>query len=403
MNFTRLLFYIGLSSFLFISTNCSDEPIQTDLSSIGKSIDTLIITDISGYSYQISPEISNYNKLYIGSQDEFSFSRSLFNFSSDGWNIFFDSTVTVDSMFFKVFSGDSLILNDIDLNLHFSNDSIFDENKSLVTDLSEIDLTQWTNLGLPLVSIISDTSDTISHFQETVLVWDLSSSVESLIDTSNLYRTFSISLGTQQTDSFVELFSREYSSGSLDPKIEVHYRREIGSDPDSSIIDSLTRIVYVAEDISVIEVVEIDAIEDNSIFLSRARGSRAILEIPFDSLSLPQYSVIRSANLTLYGSNDSLESFSVRMDPLKIVPDTVSSVFNSDPFDNLNMHFSSASIVEGELELSLKSYLQSILMTDSLKNTGFKFSSSTNNDLFESIIFDLDNLNNRLEIFYVSP
>ena len=218
-----------------------------------------------------------------------------------------------------------------------------------------------------------------------------------------MHRTFSISLGSQQTDSFVELYSREYSSGSLDPKIEVYYRREIGSDPDSSIIDSLTRIVYVAEDISVIEAFEIDAIEDNSIFLSRARGSRAILDIPFDSLSLPQYSVIRSANLILYRSNDSLESFSVRMDPLKIIPDTVSSVFNSDPFDNLNMHFSSASIVGGELDLSLKSYLQSILMTDSLKNTGFKFSSSTSNDLFESIIFDLDNVNNRLEIFYVSP
>ena len=403
MNFTRLLFYIGLSSFLFILTNCSEEPIQTDLSNIGKSIDTLIINDISGYSYQISPEISNYNKLYIGSQDEFSFSRSLFNFSSDGWNIFFDSTVTVDSMFFKVFSGDSLISSDIDLNLHFSNDSIFDENESLVTDLSEIDLTQWNHLGLPLVSIISDTSDTISHFQETVLEWDISSSAESLIDTSNLHRTFSLSLGPQQTYSFVELFSREYSSGSLDPKIEVYYRRIIGSDPDSSIIDSLTRIVYVAEDISVIETVEIDATDDNSIFLSRARGSRAILEIPFDSLSLPQYSVIRSANLTLYGSNDSLESFFVRMDPLKIIPDTVSSVFNADPFDNLNMHFSSASIVEGKLELSLKSYLQSILMTDSLKNTGFKFSSSTSNDLFESIIFDLDNIDNMLEIFYVSP
>tara|TARA_B100001057_G_scaffold21912_1_gene20249 strand:+ start:573 stop:1784 length:1212 start_codon:yes stop_codon:yes gene_type:complete len=403
MNFTRLLFYIGLSSFLFILTNCSEEPIQTDLSGAGKSIDTLMITDISGYSYQVSPELSNYNKLYIGSQDEFSFSLSLFNFSSDGWNIFFDSTVTVDSMFFKVFSGDSMISNDIDLNLHFSKDSIFDENESLTTELGEIDFTQWNNLGLPVVSIISDTSDTNSHFQETVLAWDISSSVQTLIDTSNLHRTFSISLGIQQTDSFVELFSREYSSGSLDPKIEVYYRRETGSNPDSSIIDSLTRIVYVAEDISVIEIVEIDAIEDNLIFLSRARGSRAILNIPFDSLSLPKYSVIRSANLTLYSPNDSLESFSVRMDPLKIIPDTVSSVFNSDPFDNLNMHFSSASVIEGELKLSLKSYLQSILMTDSLKNTGFKFSSSTNNDLFESIIFDLDNLKNRLEIFYVSP
>ena len=91
------------------------------------------------------------------------------------------------------------------------------------------------------------------------------------------------------------------------------------------------------------------------------------------------------------------------MDPLKIIPDTISSVFNSDPFDNLNMHFSSGLILEGKLELSLKSYLQSILMTDSLNNTGFKFSSSTNNDLFEDISFDLGNTKNRLEIFYVSP
>ena len=91
------------------------------------------------------------------------------------------------------------------------------------------------------------------------------------------------------------------------------------------------------------------------------------------------------------------------MDPLKTIPDTVSSIFNSDPFENLNMYFSSASISGGKLELSLKSYLQSILMIDSLQNTGFKFSSSKNNDLFEQISLDLDNANNRLEIFYVSP
>ena len=104
MNFTRLLFYIGLSSFLFISTNCSEEPIQTDLSRVDKSIDTLLITDISGYNYQISPEISNYNKLYIGSQGELSFSRSLFNFSSDIFPsltkslIFFPSTSVCPSI-----------------------------------------------------------------------------------------------------------------------------------------------------------------------------------------------------------------------------------------------------------------------------------------------------------------
>ena len=42
-------------------------------------------------------------------------------------------------------------------------------------------------------------------------------------------------------------------------------------------------------------------------------------------------------------------------------------------------------------------------MTDSIKNVGFKLYSNMSNDLFDSLSFDLDNVNNRLEIFYVSP
>ena len=65
-------------------------------------------------------------------------------------------------------------------------------------------------------------------------------------------------------------------------------------------VDTLTRIIYVSEDISVIETLEIDDNGNNNILISRARGSRAILNIPFESLSLPQYSVIRSANPVSY-------------------------------------------------------------------------------------------------------
>ena len=42
-------------------------------------------------------------------------------------------------------------------------------------------------------------------------------------------------------------------------------------------------------------------------------------------------------------------------------------------------------------------------MTDSLKNVGMKFSSSTNNSLFDSVRFDLGNEKNRVDILYVSP
>ena len=369
---------------------------------MNNNIDTLLITDISGYNYQISPNISGYNKLYIGSKEDFTFLSSLFNFSSIGWDTFFDSTVTVDSIFFKVFSGDSLIEDNTNLNLYFSTDSVFDENISLVSELGDITFDEWVGLGIPSIEVVVDTSDTVSTFQETVFKWDIGSLVETIIDTSTIHRTFSLSLPSG-SNSFFELYSREYSSGSLDPKIEVYYRAKIGSNPDSSVVDTLTRIIYVSEDISVIETLEIDDNVDDNILISRARGSRAILNIPFDSLSLPRFSVIRSANLSLFQPGDSLDNFSVRMDPLKFLPDSVSSIFNADPYENLGMYFSSATVASSKLQISLKSYLQSILMMDSLTNVGLKFSASTSNDLFESVNFDLNHINNKLEIFYVSP
>ena len=398
----KLLFHICCICFLYFFNSCSEEPVNSDLSKLNNNIDTLLITDITGFNYQISPDISGYNKLYVGSKEEFTFLSSLFNFSSNGWDTFFDSLVTVDSILFKLFSGDSSIEDDINLNLYFSTDSIFDENNSLVSELGNVVFDDWAVLGIPSVEVVIDTSDSISTFQETVLKWDIGSLIETIIDTSTLYRTFSLSLPSG-SNSFFEFYSREFSSGGLDPKIEVYYRREIGSNPDSSVVDTLTRIIYVSEDISVIETLEIDNNGDDNILISRARGSRAILNIPFDSLSLPQYSVIRSANLSLFQPGDSLDNFSVRMDPLKFLPDSGSSIFNADPYENLGMYFSSATVASNKLQISLKSYFQSILMTDSLTNVGLKFSASTTNDLFENVNFDLSHIDNKLEIFYVSP
>lgn len=406
MKFTSLLSTIGLCGLLLFFANCSEEPIQSDLSNISQSIDTLLITssDITAFNYQVSPDIGGYNKLYVGNQDGFNFTSSLLKFSTIGWNTFIDSTVTVDSLFFKVFAGDSSLSIDNNLKLYFSNDSIFDENNSSLADLSNIDFSSWSNLGSPAIDVIIDTSDTVSQFQETSLSWNLSSISESLIDTTKLYRTFALSYGADE--SFIELFSREYSSGSLDPKIEVYYRSEVDLSSDSTIIDTLTRLVYVSEDLSILKDVENAINVDNSIFISRARGYRSVFNIPFDSLSLPPYSVIRYANLSLYqkeNTNDTLKSFSVRMEPLKVEIDTSSQVFELDPYDYLGQHYSSATTASGKLEISLKSYFQSILMTDSIKNVGFKLYSNMSNDLFDSLSFDLDNVNNRLEIFYVAP
>ena len=83
MYFTRFISIIGLSSVLLLHLNCSVEPIQTDLSSIKQSLDTLTINNITGFSYQVSPDISSYQKLYIGDNNYFSFPSSLLKFSNE--------------------------------------------------------------------------------------------------------------------------------------------------------------------------------------------------------------------------------------------------------------------------------------------------------------------------------
>ena len=78
-------------------------------------------------------------------------------------------------------------------------------------------------------------------------------------------------------------------------------------------------------------------------------------------------------------------------------------IFNSDPYEVLGAHFSNSSTSTGKLQISLKSYFQSVLMVDTLQNIGMKFYSSINNSLFDTVKFDLDNDLNRVEILYAAP
>ena len=404
MYFARLITATGLSSFLFVFTNCSEDPIQTDLSTNNLSLDTLLLKNISGFTYQISPDISAYKKLYVGNNNNFSFPSSLLKFPSTGWDTFLDSMVTIDSIFLKVYADDSLLNSDLGLHLYFISDSIFSESNSHSANLYDLDFSNWNDLGTPNISVRSDTSDTISFFQESVLAWDLTQQITSLIDTTNYHRTFSISFSNESDSSFIELFSREYSAGALDPKIEIYYRSINSSSTEEALIDTLTRIVYVSEDISTINNSSLSETADNSIMLNRGRGYRSIINVPFDSLSLPPFSIIRYANLFLYQKEDSLESYSIRMEPLiGAVISEQPLIFDSDPYENLGAHFSSSSTLEGKLQISLKSYFQSVLMVDTLKNVGMKFYSSINNSLFDTVKFDLDNDLNRVEILYAAP
>ena len=405
MYFARFITAASLSSLFLILTNCSEDPIQADLSKNDLSLDTLLLKNISGFTYQISPDISSYKKLYVGNSQNFTFPSTLLKFPSSGWDTFLDSLVTIDSIFLKIYTADSLIDSDLSLHLYFLPDSVFSESNSNVTNLYDLDFSHWNDLGTPNVIVRSDTSDTISFFQESILSWDLTQQIISLTDTSNYHRTFSLSFSNESDSSFIELYSREYSTGNLDPKIEIYYRSENNNTiTEETLIDTLTRIVYVSEDISTINNSNLSETVDSTIMLSRGRGYRSIINIPFDSLSLPPYSIIRYANLFLYQKEDSLNSYSIRMEPLTgVIIQDQPLIFDSDPYQNLGAHFSNSGTSEGKLQISLKSYFQSILMVDTLNNVGVKLYSSINNSLFDAIEFDLGNDQNRVEILYAAP
>ena len=92
------------------------------------------------------------------------------------------------------------------------------------------------------------------------------------------------------------------------------------------------------------------------------------------------------------------------MQPLSEGLDTSETVFDNDPYQELGAYSSGSTIVDGKFEISLKSFLQSILMVDTLTNVGMKLSSGLSSDLFETARFDLlsDTDPARVEILYVA-
>jgi len=405
------LILTGLIVISVFNWQCAEEPIVADLSHLSQTADTLTLHSITGFTYQVPPEIGSIKRLYVGTKGELYFPFTFFkihSYGSDGtgWDSLKDTAITIDSVLFKLYSNDSLISSDIGIHLYFLPDSFFSELESNYIDYPSFSFSEWVDLYGPSTSQVIDTTDTAEIYTETVLSWEISAVVETLTDTtdSNLVRTFGI--GFPEMDStFLEIYSREYSSGSQDPKIEVYYRQEMYVASESSPIDTLMKTFYTVGDLSIVNPGEGYDVSPGEIAVSQGKGFRSIVNIPFDSLTLPEFSLIRSAKLILKQGSDTTNAFGIAMQPLGEGLDTSENIFDNDPYQELGAYSSSSTIVDGKFEISLKSFLQSILMVDTLKNVGMKLSSGLSSDLFETARFDLlsDTDPARVEILYVAP
>ena len=406
------LILTGLIVISVFNWQCAEEPIVADLSHLSQTADTLTLHSITGFTYQVPPEIGSIKRLYVGTKGELYFPftfLTIHSYGSDGtgWDSLLDTAITIDSVRFKLYSNDSLISSDIGIHLYFLPDSFFSELESNYIDYPSFSFSQWVDLDRPSISQVIDTTDTAQIYAETVLSWEISEVLPTLMDTtdSNLVRTFGIGFPENLDSTFLEIYSREYSSGSQDPKIEVYYRQEMYVASESSPIDTLMKTFYTVGDLSIVYPGEGYDVLPGEIAVSQGKGFRSIVNIPFDSLTLPEFSLIRSAKLILKQGSDTTNAFGIAMQPLNEGLDTTETIFDNDPYQELGAYSSSSTIVDGKFEISLKSFLQSILMVDTLKNVGMKLSSGLSSDLFETARFNLlsDTDPARVEILYVAP
>ena len=396
---------LGVFILSISSWQCEDNRIEADLSHLPLSMDTVSIGSISFSSYRIAPNLGSNDRLYLGTKNSLDVPLSFIGIKDHYyWSNSLDSTVTVDSLHFILYSSDSLLTQTSTPNLFFNSDSQFNESKSTYLDFVGYSIADWESLGQPNVIVNTDTSGIFTY---TELVWDIMSIDSMLTDTvdSNLIRNFAIQLINSDTN-FIELFSREATSGDgpMDPKVKMYYRHNIWINEDSTFHDTSNVTIYSFGDISIIDPGPIDT-ESINLGLSNGIGLRSLLSISFDSDSLPKGSLIRKALLSLpIDTSGSSDGYNIIVDPIDESVDTADVVFETDPYTGIGYPYRISSDIEnGMFIISLKSFLQNITLGNET-NLGFKVVANEKNDPFESINFDIENGPAKpiLEIIYVA-
>jgi hypothetical protein len=395
---------LGVFILGILSWQCEDNRIEANLIHLPLTIDTVSVDSISFSSYRVAPNLGSNDRLYLGTKNSLDVPLSFIGIKDHYyWSNSLDSTVTVDSLHFILYSSDSLLTQSSTPNLFFNSDSQFNESKSTYLDFVGYSIADWESLGQPNVIVNTDTSGIFTY---TELVWDIMSIDSMLTDTvdSNLIRNFAVQLINSDTN-FIELFSREATSGDgpMDPKVKMYYRENFVVD-DSTVHDTGNVTIYSFGDISIIDPGPIDT-ESINLGLSNGIGLRSLVSISFDSASIPEGSLIRKALFSLpIDTSGSSDGYNIIVDPIDESVDTADVVFETDPYLGIGYPYRISSDIEnGMFTISLKSFLQNITLGNET-NLGFKVVANEKNDPFESINFDIVNESAKpiLEIIYVA-
>ena len=401
---------LGVFILSISSWQCEDNPIEADLSHLSLSVNTLSIDSISVSSYWVAPNLGSNERLYLGTKNGLKVPVSFIEIktpSPNYWNYYSDSTITIDSLHFKLYTNS--LKEALLPNLYFKSGFHFDESKSTYLDFVGYSIVDWESIGQPNVIVNTDTSGIFTY---TELVWDIMSIIDNLtFSKNNNNNTPLISKGegtfaiyNPQIDYF-EAFSEEATTGEKDPKVIIYYRRSVIIG-DSTTIDTTSATIYSSGDLSIIKP-NVMSLDSTKLGLSNGIGLRSLVSISFDSASIPKGSLIRKALLSLpIDTLASSDGYNIIVDPIDELVDTADVVFETDPYIGMGYPYpyrASSDIENGMFTISLKSFLQNITLGNET-NLGFKVVANEKNDPFESINFDIENESAKpiLEIIYVA-
>ena len=130
----------------FCLWQCSETPLNNDLTHSNLYIDTLFVNNITGDNYMVAPNLGTNERLYVGTKNGINVPLSFIKIVTPIPNSS-DSTFIIDSLRFVLYSKDSSLSSNSIPNLFFSPDSQFDENNSTYLDYIDFSLSDWFDLG----------------------------------------------------------------------------------------------------------------------------------------------------------------------------------------------------------------------------------------------------------------
>jgi hypothetical protein len=277
--------------------SCIENSFPTDISDLHLDLLDTVTVDIELSPYQTPPEIGSNRYLYVGSNGDFTISRTVLKVGS--------LTALQDSTF-------EIIDSRIELTLV---DTVLDIQPSFVLSYFAMDSTiEFSESGTNYDN--DDWLDEIEfegQFTSDSLSLDTSGiySVEFSVDTSIAMAWADTSADPQLlvleapalNSEVLQFYSTE--NGSLEPALIVSYSDSVtvtvtidSMEVDTLILDTLELVLEMSSDVSIVEppLFSGGGFDSTLIYFSNGAGMKALMNVDLDSLNVPEEAVILKAN-----------------------------------------------------------------------------------------------------------